>query len=235
MGTSITVGTFVVTGVRLSRVYETSSFVDIGNSKRFCVMLPRCLFAVRSCSLLLSLQPYEPCKNTLSFAKKLAKSYHQRDFCPILVQPRQRNTLPRDVALARENVPPKGLFMNMSKVLRHHNSQLAANQLLGFVSKDSLHRRIGKNYVAVLIDREDRDRGGLGHQTELSIGRIERPISCQSLEKHSYLSAQRRQKLFHLPRNRWRLLAKQFDDSEHSLAGVERETDPGSQAFLFGD
>jgi hypothetical protein len=26
------------------RVYETSSFVDIGNSKRLCVMLPRCLF-----------------------------------------------------------------------------------------------------------------------------------------------------------------------------------------------
>jgi hypothetical protein len=29
MGTSMTMGTFVVTGVWLSRVYETSSFMDI--------------------------------------------------------------------------------------------------------------------------------------------------------------------------------------------------------------
>src|SRR5439155_4954943 len=46
------------------------------------------------------MQPYELCEHTSSFAKKLTKSYHQRDFCPILVQPRKRNTLPRDVALA---------------------------------------------------------------------------------------------------------------------------------------
>src|SRR5207248_4700484 len=182
-----------------------------------------------------SLQPYEPCKHTPSFAKKLPKSDHQRDFCPIFVQSRKRNTLPSDVALAREHVPPKGVFMNMPKVLRHHNSQLAANQLLGLVSKDSFDRRIGKNYIALLIDREDGDRGGLGDQTELSVSGIEHPISCQSFEKHSYLSAQGRQKLFHLPRNCWRLPAKQFDYSEHSLATVERETDPGSQAFLFGN
>src|SRR2546428_8695976 len=31
------------------------------------------------------------------------------------------------------------------------------------------------------------------------------------------------------------VLAKQFDYSEHSLAGVERETDPRSQAVLFFD
>src|SRR2546425_9672291 len=120
------------------------------------------------------MQPYEPSKHTLSFAKKLTKSYHQRDFCPILVQPRKRNTLPRDVALAGEHVSPKGVFMNMSQILRHHNSQLAANQLLGLVSKDSFDRRIGKNYVALLIDREDRDRGDLGNQTKLRIRRIER-------------------------------------------------------------
>jgi hypothetical protein len=121
--------------------------------------------------MLLSLQPYEPCKHTSSFAKKLTKSYHQRDFCPILVQPRKGNTLPRDVALAREHVPPKSVFMNMSKVLRHHNSQLAANQLLGLVSKDFLNCRIDKNYVALLIDREHRDRGGLGARSAASLSR----------------------------------------------------------------
>src|SRR5438132_1977164 len=108
--------------------------------------------------------------------------------------------------------------MNMSKVLGHHNSQLAANQLLGLVSKDSFDRRIDKKYVALLIDREDRDGGGLGNQTELSISGIERSIGCQSFEKHSYLSPQGRQKLFHLPRNCRCVLAKQFDYSEHSLA-----------------
>src|SRR5256712_952294 len=125
--------------------------------------------------------------------------------------------------------------MNMSKVLRHQNSQLAANQLLGLVSKDSFDRRIDKKYVALLIDREDRDRGGLGDQTELRIGRIERSIGCQSFQKDSHLSTQGQQKLFHPPRNCRYLLAKQFDYSEHSLSGVERETDPGSQAFLSGD
>src|SRR2546429_9224539 len=108
--------------------------------------------------------------------------------------------------------------MNMSKVLGHHNSQLAANQLLGLVSKDSFDRRIDKKYVALLIDREDRDRGGLGDQTELRIGRIERSIGCQSFEKDSHLSTQGQQKLLHPPRNRRAGPANKFNYSQHTLA-----------------
>src|SRR5207247_4300794 len=125
--------------------------------------------------------------------------------------------------------------MNMSKVLGHHNSQLAANQLLGLVSKDSFDRRIDKKYVALLIDREDRDRGGLGDQTELRIGRIERSIGCQSFEKDSHLSTQGQQKLLHPPRNCGCVLAKQFDDSEHSPPGEQREADTGTKYSALAD
>src|SRR2546425_12189147 len=104
--------------------------------------------------------------------------------------------------------------MNMSKVLRHHNSQLAANQLLGLVSKDSFDRRIDKKYVALLIDREYRDRGGLGDQMELRIGRIERSIGCQPFQKESHLSNQGQYTLFHPPRKCQYFLAKQFASCE---------------------
>jgi hypothetical protein len=88
--------------------------------------------------------------------------------------------------------------MNMSKALRHHNRQLATNQLLGLVPKDSLDCGIGKNYLALLINREHRNRGGLGNQTKLRIGRIERSVRSQSFQKDSYLSTQGEEKLLHL-------------------------------------